>query len=331
MTTLSPAPGRSAAASVAPGLLMAGGGVAFALAAHGLVPQIGVLTWAVGAGAALSNLGLVPQQTRSGLALATRRLLRAGVALLGFALPLGLVTGLGLPVIALVVTSVFCTLFLTTWLGVRLGLPRPTALLVGTGFAICGAAAVAAMQRNADAEDDDVAVAIAMVTLFGTVAMVALPLLQVPLGLDATEYGVWAGASVHEVGQVVAAAGPAGATAVGVAVVVKLTRVLLLAPVVAGAGLLRRGDGTARPPLVPMFVLAFLACVLLRSTGAVPDGLLVVLEHLQTTLLAAALFGLGTTVHLASLVRRSGRVLLLASVSTGVVAAVSLTGVLVLV
>jgi hypothetical protein len=162
--------------------------------------------------------------------------------------------------------------------------------------------------------DDDVAVAIAMVTIFGTVAMVALPLLQGPLGLTDTQLGARAGASVHEVGQVVAAASPAGSAAVGGAVVVKLTRVLLLAPVVAGVSVLRRrlreesttaGDA-ALPALVPLFAGGFLACVALRSTGAVPQAVLLVIGQLQTLALGAALFGMGTGVHVATLWRSSG-------------------------
>jgi uncharacterized membrane protein YadS len=124
---------------------------------------------------------------------------------------------------------------------------------------------------------------------------------------------------------------------VAVAVVVKLTRVLLLAPVVAGVSVLRRrrlrAEGrpgsadTGLPPLVPVFVLGFLACVALRSTGVVPATVLAVVEQAQTLTLGAALFGMGTGVHVPSLVRSSGRALLLAVVSTLVVAGVSLVGV----
>jgi uncharacterized membrane protein YadS len=130
---------------------------------------------------------------------------------------------------------------------------------------------------------------------------------------------------------------------VAVAVVVKLTRVLLLAPVVAGVSVLRRrrqraelaqsasagGDVVAAklPPLVPVFVIGFLACVLLRSSGVLPAGFLDVAGWLQTLTLGAALFGMGTGVHLKSLVRSSGQALGLAAISTVVIATVSLGGV----
>jgi uncharacterized integral membrane protein (TIGR00698 family) len=317
-----------------PGLAAAGVGVAGAFAAHDLVGPVGVLTWAVALGVLATNVGALPAVAEDGLRLVMRRLLRVGVVLLGFSLSLASIAGLGPPVIALVVVTLTSTLALTWWAGRRLGIGDARALLVATGFAICGASAIAAMEETAEADDEDVTIAIAMVTLCGTVAMVVLPLLQAPLGLSDVQLGTWTGASVHEVGQVVAAAGPAGATAVGVAVVVKLTRVLLLAPVVAGVGLARRHDGgrrdAATPPLVPLFVLGFLAAVLLRSTGLVPDLALSLAAHLQTVTLAAALFAMGTGVHLASLLRGSGRVVLLGAGSTLVVATVSLAGVLVL-
>lgn len=316
-----------------PGLAAAAVGVAGAFLAHGLLGAVGVLTWAVAFGVLAANLGLVPQVAVAGLASLTRRLLRLGIVLLGFSLSLASIAALGAPVIALVVVTLLSTLGATVWAGRRLGLGPARGLLVATGFAICGASAIAAMEETAGADDEDVTLAVAMVTLCGTVAMVVLPLLQGPLHLTDTQYGIWAGASVHEVGQVVAAAGPAGAAAVGVAVVVKLTRVLLLAPVVAGVGLLRRrvgapgAEGAARPALVPLFVLGFLAAVALRSTELLPAGGLAAVAHLQTVALAAALFGMGTGVRLTALVRGSGRLLLLAASSTLVVATVSLVGV----
>ena len=334
-----PAPPGATRPGLVPGLVVTSVGVAASLAAHWLVGAVGPLTWAVLLGALAANTGLLPDAARPGLRAATRRLLRIGVVLLGFSLPVLSIAALGFPVIGLVVVTLFSTLLATTWFGRRVGLSRPTALLIGTGFAICGASAIAAMEENAEADEDDVAVAVAMVTICGTMAMLVLPLLHGPLGLSTTQYGAWAGASVHEVGQVVAAASPAGAAAVSVAVVVKLTRVLLLAPVVAGVSVLRRRrsresaeqTSTKLPPLVPLFVLGFLVCVGIRSTGLVPETALTVIEQLQNIALSAALFGMGTGVHVASLARSSGRALGVAAVSTLLVAGVALTGVLLLV
>ena len=180
----------------------------------------------------------------------------------------------------------------------------------------------------------DVTVAIAMVTLFGTLALVLLPLLQGVLGLTDAQYGIWAGASVHEVGQVVAAASPAGAAVVAIAVVVKLARVVMLAPVVAAVSLVQRFTqpastaGAARTPLVPLFVLGFLACVALRSTGLVPVAVLGGIGNVQVAALGAALFGMGCSVKIASLLRRSGAVIVVSTLGTLCIAGVSLAGIL---
>ncbi|GGN96350.1 membrane protein [Actinoplanes lobatus] len=314
--------GRHQQPGLAPGLLMAAAGLGGALLGHRIVPQIGVLTWAVALGVAAANLNLLPQRGRAVLTRLTKRLLRAGVILLGFSVSIDAIAALGVPVIAAVAGMLLATLVGTTWLGTRMRLGGPRSLLIGTGVAICGAAAIAAMEDAAEADEEDVTTAIAMITLFGTIALTAFPLLRSPFGLDDVQYGVWTGASVHEVGQVVAAASPAGAAVVTVAVVVKLTRVLLLAPVVAGVSALRRirssrtGGETARPPLIPLFVLGFLACAGLRSTGVVPQAALGWIGTLQTIALGVALFGMGTSVHLASLVRRSKGSVLLAAAAT---------------
>ncbi|MBO9523419.1 MAG: putative sulfate exporter family transporter [Nocardioidaceae bacterium] len=308
-----------------PGIGVALAGAVLASLAHRLLPGLGVLTWAVLLGVAAANLGLVPAGAEPGLRLATRRLLRVGIVLLGLSLSLDSIAGLGAPVIGLVAGTLLLTLTVTIWLGRRLGVGRARSLLIATGFAICGASAIAAMETKADGDEEDVTVAIAMVTLFGSVAMVLLPLLQRPLGLSDTAYGAWAGASVQEIGQVVAAAGPAGAAAVGVAVVVKLTRVLLLAPVVAAVGALEnRGSGEGRVATVPLFVLGFLACVVLRSTGLVPDPVLAVAAQGQTLALGAALVGMGAGVRVVSLVRGCGPSLLLAGLATLVIGGASL-------
>lgn len=335
-TRTSPAPTTAPAArrqrsELLPGLAATGVGVALAVVGHQVLPSVGVLTWAVLLGAVAANLDLVPVVAQPGLRIAVRRLLRVGVVLLGFSLSLTAIAGLGAPVIALVVLTLASTLAVTWWLGLRMEVGRARSLLIATGFSICGASAIAGMERAADADEDDVATAITMVTLWGTVAMIVLPLLQAPLGLTDRQLGIWAGASVHEVGQVVAAAGPAGATAVALAVVVKLTRVLLLAPVVALVSAARnRGTTTAPPPVVPLFVLGFLACVLLRTAGWVPAPVLDVVGTAQTITLGAALFALGTGVHLGKLLHGGGRPLALGAISTLVVATVSLAGVVAL-
>ncbi|KOG86582.1 membrane protein, partial [Streptomyces varsoviensis] len=106
-----------------------------------------------------------------------------------------------------------------------------------TGYSICGASAIGAVSEVTGSDEEDVATSVALVTLCGTLAIAVLPLLHHPLGLDGTQFGRWVGASVHDVGQVVATAQTAGPAALGEAVLVKLMRVALLAPLVAAVAL----------------------------------------------------------------------------------------------
>jgi uncharacterized integral membrane protein (TIGR00698 family) len=183
------------------------------------------------------------------------------------------------------------------------------------------------MEGVTDRRDEDVATAVALVTLYGGLAIVAVPTVGGLLGLHGVALGTWAGLSVHEVAQVVAAATPAGAAAVAAAVVVKLSRVVLLAPMVAAVGLVERRRGPVtegrRPPVVPLFVIGFLVLIAVRSTGVLPAGVLTVTSTATTLLLAGALFGLGTTVRIPALVRTGPKALLLGLCSTVLVASVA--------
>jgi uncharacterized integral membrane protein (TIGR00698 family) len=328
----------------APGLLLAAVGVAAAIAVHTVVPAVPELTAAVVLGMAAAHLpGLRPVVrgvARPGLSTAGKRLMRLGIVLLGLKLSLDDVLGLGWATVAMVLAVVAATFAGTMWLGRRLGLPGDQPLLVATGYSICGASAIGAVSQAAGSDEEDVASSVALVTLCGTLAIAVLPLLQHPLGLGELEFGRWVGASVHDVGQVVATAQTGGPGALREAVLVKLMRVVLLAPLVAGVAVAVRrnargaaGTGEAksgsRPPIVPLFVAGFLVMIVLRTTGVLPERALTLAGNAQELLLAAALFGLGSAVHLPTMLRTGGRIALLGLGSWVVVAGVSYAGVLV--
>jgi uncharacterized integral membrane protein (TIGR00698 family) len=170
------------------------------------------------------------------------------------------------------------------------------------------------------------------VTLCGSLAILVLPALAHPLGLQGTEFGQWVGASVHDVAQVVATASTKGTESLKAATIVKLTRVVLLAPMVAGVTFARRRHhpvtvGAKRPPIMPLFVAGFLAAIALRSTGGLSKGTLTHIKTYQTWLLAAALVGLGTGVQLTKLRKLGGKPLLLGLISWVLIAGVSYAGV----
>lgn len=160
-----------------------------------------------------------------------------------------------------------------------------------------------------------------------------MPILFTLFSSDPATAGVWTGAAVHEVAQVVAVGQNLGEAGLNVAVTVKLGRVLLLALVLAALTLYMRtsqasaeSTGTRRPPLVPLFVVGFAAAMLLRTVEVVPDGLLSATAVLQTVLLTAAMFALGMGVHLKSLVQVGGRPVVLSVLSTIIITVIGGVG-----
>ena len=294
---------------------------------------------AVGFGIVGATFGRVEESFRPGLKFAAKRVLRGGIVLLGFRLSLGELSKLGPRALIAVVAVVIATFFGTQLLARRLGLTRSLGLLMATGYSICGASAIAAVEPFADASEEEVAYSIALVTLCGTLAIVVLPLLGSLIGLTDSQFGAWVGASVHDVGQVVAAAstrghGAAKNDSLKLAVIVKLTRVALLAPLLAGVAISARrrmGEkvlrGAPRPPWMPLFIILFLAAAAVRSTDVVPKGWLAHIQDVETVLLGMGLFGLGSNVDLRKLRAVGGRPLVLGLTSWALVAAVSLAAV----
>jgi uncharacterized integral membrane protein (TIGR00698 family) len=302
-----------------PGLVTAAVALGCAFALHALVPALPVMTLAVALGLLAANLPgtavWITGRARPGLDFAGKHLMRGGIVLLGLKVSIQDILGLGWPAMLLIAGVVLLS-FGGTYLLVRLfRLPRETALLVATGFSICGASAIGAMAAVRRIRHADTVLPVALVTLCGTLAIGLLPLLMHPLRLSPLTFGAWTGASVHDVGQVVATAQTAGTAALGIAVVVKLTRVLLLAPAVAIAGVHHRintGGQQSLPPLVPLFVVGFVALVALRSMGWLSAGWLDAGAGLQDILLGAALFGLGSAVRIRTLLHTGARALLAA-------------------
>ncbi len=303
-----------------PGVLLAALGAAAGYGVHALLPGLPWLTASLILGVIV---GCIPPFRPSldgvlkpGLSVASRRLLRVGIVVLGLKLSLGDIAALGWLSVVLIVVLVFVSFGVTWGIGRLFRLEGDQAVLMAAGFSICGVSAVGAMSAARRSDEKDTGTPIALVTLYGTLAIVVLPLLAGVFGLTKLQFGHWVGASVHDVGQVVATAQTMGAAALSVAIVVKLTRVLMLAPMVAIASVQTRrrpvsGTTTAtrNPPIVPLFIVGFIVAVLARSFLPLPDALLSVADILQSALLAAALFGIGASLRLETLARSGVRAL----------------------
>ncbi|WP_427008519.1 YeiH family protein [Pseudarthrobacter sp. H2] len=325
-----------------PGLGLAAVAVAVAWLIHAAVPVLPFLTVSVILGILSANLpgisAAVEGVMQPGLVLAAKRFMRLGIVLLGLKLSLIDVAALGWTTLGIVAGIVVFTFAGTILLGKALRLPGDESVLLAAGFSICGASAIGAMSGVTKTDHRGTVVPIALVTLCGTLAIAILPALSGPLGLHDAQFGYWVGASVHDVGQVVATAQTAGTTALAGALIIKLTRVLMLAPMVTGAALVQRyrrrraSSGTEEagaklPPLIPLFVAGFMAMIVVRTFGILPHVALEIAATTQDLLLAAALFGLGASVQVRSLLQTSGRAILAAMLSWGFIAVLAFIGV----
>lgn len=327
-----------------PGVLLCTAGGAVAVTTAKMLPllnpalqAVSPLLLAILLGVLVGNTVKLPASAQPGLQFSAKKVLRFGIVLLGLQISVAQILDLGWAPALLALLAVVSGFVCALLLGAALGLSLPQRLLIGAGFGICGAAAVAAVDGvlDDDKEEHETATALGLVVLFGTLMIFLLPLAARLAGLSDWETGVWAGASVHEVAQVVAIGGSLSAAALSAAVIVKLSRVLLLAPVMATISVWRRHNtaksGGKLPPIMPLFVFLFIVMVAVRSLVPLPAELLAAVNLVQTVLLAVAMFALGLGVRFSVFKRGSWRPFIVALVTTLVIAVVTYGGLVLLI
>lgn len=290
------------------------------LASIPAIAGLGVSPLIVGivAGALYGNTlrGGLPANWAAGVNFSARQLLRIAVAFFGLRVSLQEIAQVGLPGLTVSVLVVASTLAIGVCVGTKLfKLDRDTAILTAAGSAICGAAAVLAFESTLKSKPEKSAVAVASVVLFGTLSMFVYPLAYRAgwLHLDTVGAGLFFGGTIHEVAQVVGAASNVSPEATHVATIVKMTRVLLLVPVLLalGAWLARsaaRGTANAHAPRkvsVPWFALGFAACVVVNSLHLLPGAAMQAVNALDTFALTMAMTALGIETQF-SQVRKAG-------------------------
>jgi uncharacterized integral membrane protein (TIGR00698 family) len=283
--------------------------------------QISALTIAIVLGMVVGNSfgAQLPAVLSSGVLTAQQKLLRLGVILYGLRISFGQIAAIGPAGLAIDAIVVVVTLALGSFLGRRVfGLDRDSVLLTGVGSAICGAAAVLALERVLKPDPAKVAIAVATVVLFGTLDIFLYPALYPHLGMDAAHFGLYTGASVHEVAQVIAVGSAIDPATADSAVVVKLTRVMLLVPVLFFFGwrqakLAQSESGVKAKVPLPWFALAFVAVSAINSVVTIPAEIKNPLLTLDTLLLAAAMGALGLETRAAKLRALGPKPLLLAA------------------
>lgn len=331
-TAISATPVPFYAQGIWPGLALVAaiGGLAFAARLIPGVATFSPMILAIVIGIAFHNIVGTPDVAKPGVTFALRRILRFAIILLGLQLTAEQVIAVGPHGVAIIIAALVGTFAFTTWLGRVMGVDRKLTQLIAAGTSICGASAVIATNTVTKGRDEDVAYAVACVTVFGSIAMFVYPLLPALFNLDSYAFGLWTGASIHEIAQVVAAAFQDGQASGEVGTIAKLSRVMMLAPMVLALGFIatrRRAvddDSTGDKMAMPWFVVGFIALVGLNSVITIPAEAKVYIVLLTTFLLSVSLAAMGLQTDIAKLKAQGMKPLVLGAVSTVFIASFSL-------
>lgn len=300
---------------------------------NGRIVGLSSLTLAILLGMLLGNT-VYPnfaERLNAGVGFAKGQILRLAIMFYGFKLTMTQVASVGMPAImtdALVLTSTF---LLTYWLGTKwLKVDRKTTLLIGSGASICGAAAVIAAEPVVKAEAHKVTIAVATVVVFGTIAMLLYPFLYhlswLQPWLNAQQYGIYTGSTIHEVAQVVVAGNAINPEVGNTAVVTKMIRVMMLAPFLLILSFaLTKGDNEnndeklsfverIKQVNVPWFAFIFILIVVLHTWVPMSEGFEQSMVMLDDVLLTMAMFALGLTTHLSAIKQAGVRPLILGAI-----------------
>ncbi len=284
--------------------------VALAFAINSLQPAISALALCVAFGFLIANFLTWPTFASSGTTFASKKLLRIGVALLGVQVSVLSLQAIGFKGVLTVLVIVTLTIFGILGLAKIFKVSGDLGLLIGVGFGVCGATAVAAIRPQTRATQDETTYAIGLISLCGTLSIFVLPFLGHLLGLSDQSFGAWAGAAVHDVGQVIATASVWSDEALKSAIVIKLARVCLLAPIVLILSirhrryLLAQGESTQsseKIPLIPFFVVGFVALAVVSNIFQIPTNVYDAIVLTSKLLLGAGLVALGSTVRWSSI------------------------------
>ena len=298
-----------------PGLAGACAVAAAAFAAKQIpyVSMINPIVLAVAIGMTIASVFGVPAMAQPGLKFAARFLLRISIVLLGLRITLLEIAQVGVPAILVCAASLVATFVFTRWLGRWLGVDAGLTELLASGTAVCGASAIVATNTVTRASEGDLAYALGSITLFGTLSIVLYPIIMREIDLPPILYGFWAGASVHEVAQVVAVGFQGGAEAGHAATIVKLARVLMLAPLILAISFNRSRrlqPSDVKAPLLPWFIVGFVALVVLGSLTEIPGNVRQAAGSITGILFTIALAALGLSTHLHAVTARGLKPLL---------------------
>ncbi len=257
-------------------------------------------------------------QAAAGIQFAASAILRVGIALLGFRLTFQAIVSLGWQPFLLVVATVLLTLGASILVARALGFSTAFGVLTGGATAICGASAALAISAalpNSEHKERDTLFAVIGVSMLSTLAMIIYPILAIRLNLGDHDAGIFFGATIHDVAQVVGAGYSVSTDAGDTATLVKLTRVAMLLPVILGVSLVARArlsePGTQPPPLLPWFAIAFLIFMTINSLITLPKFVSTSLNDISRWCLICAIAAIGMKTHLKEIAKLGWRPVIL--------------------
>ncbi len=276
------------------------------------IALIGPLVFAILLGMLWNTFFPVRADWEAGITFSSKKLLRVGIILLGMRLNLSDIVSAGWLAFFLAIGSVLIGIGAVYGIARAMGADKTIGFLTACGTGICGAAAIVAVSSQVKAKPEQTAVSVAIIAILGTLFTFVYTLIYPVLGLSSEAYGAFVGGTLHEIAHVVAAGDIGGTDALDFALVVKLTRVMLLVVVAGGIGIWmsrkNRQSGekfNVKTLPIPWFIFGFLAVSALYSTGIVPEAVASLFVALAYLLMAMAMAGLGLNVKLDAF-RRAG-------------------------
>jgi uncharacterized integral membrane protein (TIGR00698 family) len=270
---------------------------------------MGPLTMALILGIGWRATAGLPEKAGPGTAISGKKLLRLGIVLMGVRLNFALIAQAGPKVVALDLAIIVGGIAGIYWLTQKFGVSKKLGMLLAVGTSICGASAVAAAAPVTKADEDDVGLAVAMCGILGTAGVLIYVLAAPLLSLTTMQLAVLSGSTLHEVAQVMAASFSWGQEAGDMGTLVKLTRVVFLAPALIVLGFLQQGGGrmtfSLKEPPIPWFVIGFLAMGALNTFGIFSPAIASLLTQASVFLMTMAMAAMGLHTDL-GMIRRTG-------------------------
>jgi len=286
-------------------------------------PILGILT-----GLVITNLWKRQGTFTKGIKMSSKRVLQMAIVLFGFQMNLATVFEMGQNSITIILAVIATAFLVAYFLGHAFKIPYNEKILIGVGTAICGGSAIAATAPALDASDEEVVRAISTIFLFNVIAAFLFPVLGRAMGMSDTAFGMWAGAAINDTSSVVAAGYVYSDSAGDIATIVKLTRTIMIIPVVLVIALMRSAKGGRAADVsimksFPWFVLGFLLASVINTTGILPLEATEFWGRMGRFLIVMAMVAIGFGCNIKELLKGGKRPILLGlacSLSVGIVA-----------